>query len=464
MSVSPHASSGSLPRLLSDVPAEGAMSFDEHLSVHGPLPAVGGDPRAAADLIEEIRLSGLGGRGGAGFPTAVKLDAVARSRGRAVVVLNAAEGEPASRKDRVLMRSLPQLLLDGGILAAEALGSDELIVCACDRDDLGLVATALATRRYPGRRGDHVRVRFELVPHSFLSGEETALVRSLNGGPALPTFAPPRPGERGVQGRPTLVCNAETLAHVAMIARGGGAWFRQLGTEREPGSALVTLSGPVARPGVYEIERGAALVSLLEVAGGTTAQLRAALIGGYGGTWIGAEAFDDLRLCSEDLAPHGAALGAGVIALLDADACPVAETRRLVAWLAHESSGQCGPCVNGLHASSDTLGRLVSGCAHADDSGELLRLMSLTRFRGACRHPDGVVQMLDSALAVFAEELADHSMHGPCYACQARPRLPLPAATPPARPGRRGAPARQGRRGSSSARGRRDEDERRVPA
>lgn len=435
MSAAPAATEATLPRLLAGVTAGRPMSFEEHLAVHGELPALGGDRRGGTALIDELRHAGLSGRGGAAFPTAMKLEAVAKQRGRPIVVVNGAEGEPASRKDRVLMRSLPQLVLDGGVLAAEALGADEVIVCGCEREDLGLIANAIAERDYRGRRGSRLRIRLELVPHTFVSGEETALIQALAGRPALPSFVPPRPFERGVAGRPTLVDNVETLAHLAMIARGGADWFRALGTEREPGSALVTLSGPVAHPGVYEIERGVYLDSLLEVAGGLVGNLRAALFGGYGGAWIGAENLGDIRLCAEDLGAHGASFGAGIVALLDASACPVAELVQLVRWLSDESAGQCGPCVHGLGAIAQRLSELARGRGHRGGVEELRRLMSLTHYRGACRHPDGVVRMLDSALYVFAEELADHAASGPCAACAAPGRLPLPG-----QPGRTRAP------------------------
>src|SRR5262249_7723995 len=158
------------------------------------------------------------------------------------------------------------------------------------------------------------------VPGNYVAGQESALINHLNGGPARPTFTPPLPFEQGVRRRPTLVSNVETLAHVALIARHGPRWFRQLGPPSEPGSALVTLSGPVAAPGVYEIEHGAPLTALLEAAGGTTAPVRAALLGGYGGAWVGGESMHRLALSDEHLAPHGATLGASVVALLSENA------------------------------------------------------------------------------------------------------------------------------------------------
>ena len=175
--------------------------------------------------------------------------AVAASRGRAVVVANGAEGEPASLKDRTLMELVPHLVLDGAAIAAEAIGADEVIVGACEFADEGLdgIATAIAEREaaYGSGRGTP-RIRLVVVPGHYAAGQESALVNYLGGGPAKPTFTPPLLFEQGVGRRPTLVNNVETLAHVALIARHGAAWFRALGTPSQPGSALVTLSGPVA--------------------------------------------------------------------------------------------------------------------------------------------------------------------------------------------------------------------------
>ncbi len=231
------------------------MTLAEHLALHGPLPVSGGARRRrqrdrAAMLIEEIERSGLTGRGGAAFPTATKLRAVAGARGRAIVLANAAEGEPASLKDRTLLETLPHLVLDGGLIAAEAVGADELIVCACESSGGGLEAMeqAIAERSDDRSGGAVAKVTLASVPSHYVAGQETALVNYLAGGPALPTFTPPLPFEQGLRRRPTLINNAETLAHIALIARHGAEWFRQLGTSSQPGSTLVTLSGPVAHP------------------------------------------------------------------------------------------------------------------------------------------------------------------------------------------------------------------------
>jgi NADH:ubiquinone oxidoreductase subunit F (NADH-binding) len=419
---------GALPRLLAGIPAAGAMSLDEHLTVHGQAPvfARGRGRRSESPLIEQIEQAGLRGHGGAGFPTATKLRAVAASRRRAIVVVNAAEGEPASLKDRTLMQTLPHLVLDGAQLAAQAVGADELIVCVCETAQASVEASTRAISERRGMPSDATRVHLSAVPGTYIAGQEAALVNHLGGGPAIPTFTPPLVFEQGVRRRPTLVANAETLAHVALIARHGPEWFRQLGTPSQPGSALVTLAGALAHPGVYEIEHGASLMSLIDAAGGMLANPRALLVGGYGGSWIGGEFLRGIALSDEHLAPHNASLGAGVVLLLSQDACPVAETARAARWMAGQSAGQCGPCVHGLDSIAGAVEEIAGGHAQRDATQRIDHLATLVRGRGACGHPDGAVRFVTSALDAFAPEFAEHARHGPCEGCARPSELPLP--------------------------------------
>jgi NADH:ubiquinone oxidoreductase subunit F (NADH-binding) len=423
-----------LPRLLVGVDGQGPMALEQHLAVHGPLQAVEHRParlrkrHAEHPLIEQIGQAGLGGRGGAGFPTARKLSAVLESRGRAIVVVNAAEGEPASRKDRMLLQALPHLVLDGAELAAEAVAADELILAICESAPACLESVGMAIEERRRLLGRPAPIQVRAVPGDYVAGQESALVNHLNGGPATPTFTPPLPIEQGVARRPTLVSNPETLAHVALIARHGPSWFRQLGTASQTGSALVTLSGPVARPGVYEIEYGAPLASLIDAAGRTASRPRAVLIGGYGGSWIGGELLGGIRLSDEHLACHDAGFGAGVVLLLSEDACPVAETARTSRWLADQSSRQCGPCVHGLEAMATTVAEVASGVAEGHVGERISQLAALVRGRGACRHPDGAANFVLSAIEVFGPEFSDHARRGPCDACGRPAELPLPPA------------------------------------
>jgi NADH:ubiquinone oxidoreductase subunit F (NADH-binding) len=417
-----------LPRLLQGVPAQGAMTLRTHLTTHGPPPSAHRrHRREEGALIDLVEQAGLGGRGGGAFPMAKKMRTVAAARGKPIVVVNATEGEPASLKDRTLLEALPHLVLDGAALAARAIGADEAIVCVCESAGVGLERTAHAIaerERLPGR---WPRIVLTTAPEGYVAGHESALVNHLNGGPPKPTFSPPMPFERGVHRRPTLVNNAETLAHVALIARYGPRWFRELGLSEQPGSTLITLTGPVAYPGVYEVEYGASLSSLLDAAGGTKSRVRAALLGGYAGTWVDASVLLDLELSNVHLAPHGASLGAGVVLLLSEDACPVAETARITRWLASQSAGQCGPCVHGLAALADTFEQICKGVASKHAGARLEQLAALVGRRGACAHPDGTARFAMSAVDVFAQELTDHARQGACNACARPSELPLPS-------------------------------------
>ncbi|MCA1689622.1 MAG: proton-conducting membrane transporter, partial [Actinobacteria bacterium] len=338
---------------------------------------------------------------------------------------------PASAKDRLLLSALPHLVIDGAVLCAGALGAGEVVVAAGERPARTAVERALAERN----GSDRVAIRVLQAPDGFVSGEETALLQFLGGGPAKPTATPPRPFERGLDRRPTLVQNVETLAHVALIARHGPDWFRSIGAAEDPGSALVTLSGGVAGPGVYEIPCDAGLSGLLDAAGGLPGPARAVLVGGYFGSWVDARAIGDgLRLDAASLRRFGARRGAGVVAVLPDSACGPAETARVLAYLAGQSAGQCGPCINGLPAIADMVGRMVAGTAPPDAGDHLRRWGSVLPGRGACHLPDGVVRFAASALSVFAAEFADHHRHGPCRACAARtlviPRAPRPEEVP----------------------------------
>jgi NADH:ubiquinone oxidoreductase subunit F (NADH-binding) len=416
-----------LPRLLAGVGREGAVTLEDHLAIHGPAPVPAKRRRRGdTELIDELQRAGLKGRGGAGFPTAVKMHAVLGARGRArAVVVNATEGEPASLKDRTLLRTVPHLALDGAVLAAHAVGAGEVLLCVSEAsaETARSAQQAIAERR---RLAGDVDIRLVAAPHTYVSGQETALVNFLNGGPALPTFTPPMTFEKGVGGRPTLFSNVETFAHLALIARHGADWFRSLGTPEDPGSALVTMTGPVAHPGVYEIEHGSSLASLIDAAGGLREDVRAVLVGGYAGAWIDGAELDSIALDEVSLAAYGATLGAGVVCLLGARGCGVAETVRVARWLSEESAGQCGPCVHGLDAVAGRLAELAGGAVGYEGAERIGRLASVIRGRGACRHPDGAMRFVTSAMSVFATEFADHARHGQCAACGARPTLPLP--------------------------------------
>ena len=403
-----------LPRLLAGLDPTGApMTFAEHARVHGELPH-----RSPHELIESIERSGLRGRGGADFPTARKLRAVAARRRVSAVVVNGSETEPASSKDRLLLSRMPHLVLDGAVLAAGAVGAREVIVKVGDSaaDALAALEGAISVR------SDGVPIEVVTAPEGYVAGEESAVVHYLNGGPELPTYVPPRPYERGYRGRSTLIQNPETLAQIALVARFGEHWYRELGTSADPGSALVTISGAVAAPGVYELAFGTPMTDLIDAAGGATEPLRALLVGGYFGTWVEASPAMRLRLAREDLRSLGCSLGSGVLIALGESACGLHESARVIDYLAAQSAGQCGPCTYGLRAIADAMAALAAGNGRDRERDRVLRWASEIRGRGACHHPDGAVRFVASAVSVFAHEIESHRR----TRCTARPAgLPL---------------------------------------
>ena len=408
-----------MPRLLPVNSGAEPPSLAEHLARYGPLRPSGLDRRRREAIIAEVDRSGLTGRGGAGFPTARKLAAVAAGRSP-VVVANGTEGEPASAKDKVLLARSPQLVLDGAVLAAEMVGADraEIVVHQAVRE---IVDDAAAERRRAGF--DQIRIRVVTAAERFVAGEASAVVHWIERGLPTPTRTPPRLSERGFDGRPTLVQNVETLAHLALIGRYGAPWFRAVGTPQEPGSMLVTIVGAVNQPSVHEIAIGTSLQEVLSLAGGASAPLQALLLGGYFGSWADAEAAATLPFSSAGLAILGAGVGAGLIAALPADSCGLVETASVVRYLADESAGQCGPCLFGLDAIAGQLQRIAEG--RTSDLSMLRRWLGQVEGRGACHHPDGVIRLVRSTLALFGPELERHAQ-GWCRGTRPAGVLPVP--------------------------------------
>ncbi len=376
-----------------------------------PIPAVF-DPSWSVALVTALETSGLTGRGGAAFPSSRKLAAAHADRRDGVIVVNGMEGEPASDKDKVLLTRTPHLVLDGAQVLAAAGGASRIVVCVPAGHDqvAAAVVHAMAERAALG----YAPLSEELVrpPDRFVAGEESALVRWIDEGRALPSFRPDKGVRLRIGTRSALVHNAETLAHVAVIARHGPQVFRARGMPEEPGTSLVTISGAVACAGVVEIDRGTPLRDIVARATPTD-DIAAMLVGGYGGAWVGPQHFET-PYASMPLRTIGASAGVGIIAVLGSPACGVAETARLAHYAAWQSSGQCGPCVFGLPALADDLSRLSQGRTDPTLMARLVRRLGEIDGRGGCRHPDGAVGMIRSALDVFAADVAAHGRGEPC--------------------------------------------------
>jgi NADH:ubiquinone oxidoreductase subunit F (NADH-binding) len=366
------------------------------------------------ELVRLTTAGGLRGRGGAGFPFATKLTATADSRGRPVVVVNGAEGEPASAKDSALLLLRPDLVLDGAMAAAYALRAGAVHVVVPE-DRPGVVEgvrTALAARAArPRRERDPVRARLHVAAARFVAGQAHAVLQLLSGRPGLPVTAWAPAAVEGLGGRPTLLSNAETWAQVAVALRLGAARFTAVGDAAEPGTVLLTVAGDGPDATVLEVPTGRRLDEVLAATGHDPDG--PVLTGGYHGTWLPAGGARGLALTRAAFAAAGGSLGAGVLLPLPLGSCPVARTAAIATYLAEESAGRCGPCRNGLPALAGRL-RTVSETGF-DAASDLTHLLARVTGRGACAHPDGTARLVASLLEVFPQEVAAHEM-GRCDA------------------------------------------------
>ena len=420
-------------RLLAGAP--GPEDLVAHYRRLGPLP----DLRRPDELVEAIDRSGLGGRGGGYFPLIRKVRLARSSPGRPLIVVNATEGEPAVAKDRTLLRNRPHLLLDGAQVLAAAAGAERVFVAVHrGRPETADLLRAVAAREEeatrpaggPGRRSaDPVPVEVVAVPDRYIAGESSAVVSWIDGGPARPAGRIRPTAECGIAGRPTVVSNAETVAHLALLARRGPDWFHRATGPGGPGTALITVTGDVGRPGSVLEVAGAVTVGDVLAAGGG-ADPRAVLIGGYTGSWADGDLATDLTLQPGPLAALDAGIGCGLVAALGSHRCPLVETAHLVRWLSGQRAGQCGTCDTGMPA----LAELVDGVAAGRRAGRrsLAHIVGLGQTiagRGLCGLPDGTVAMVESALRAFPAETRLHRRHR-CTGRVDDPLLPLPGDRP----------------------------------
>jgi NADH:ubiquinone oxidoreductase subunit F (NADH-binding) len=387
---------------------------------------LGGDRRCVARpapvTVDVDRLAGLAeaaqlrGRGGAGFPFAVKLRTVdqhARTSNRpAVAVLNGEEGEPASAKDRVLMTLRPELALQGLVLVAGALGAERAFAYVSDRlsrERLTTVALATAAARHGDLAGLHVVD----APAGYVSGEESAVVRALSGGPAKPTHKPPRPFEAGVDGLPTLVSNVETLAHLARLVEDGG---------RHTPSVLLTLVSDRGDRVVVEVPETVTLREVLIWQGLDPGHDRYdVLLGGFFGQLIKART---LWRTVRDLASrqYADSLGCGVVLVLH-DTCPVTAVAEILHHLDLQNARQCGPCFKGIPSMAGVVDDLAHGRAGREDLVRLAGWGTGLRGRGACGTLDAACGVVSSLLERRGELVARH-LTKPCRRCAEHPERP----------------------------------------
>ena len=400
-----------LPQLTPGFDLVERLDLPMHLKVHGPLEPMGGEQ--LAQLSERINLKG---RGGAGFPFHKKLRSVAEAairRGvRPVVVVNGSEDEPACRKDTVMINRAPHLILDGALLVAEALGARTLVVGVTRESTQRSMEAALSERGLTNRRGATIRARVQRNPVRMVTGAAASLVRSIDGGPAIPPGRKTSASQNGVGGAPTLLSNAETFAQLAIAARIGAERYGNTGLYDEPGTVMLTVSGAVARPMVIEAPTGVPLRYILQLAGAPPMP-QGVLTGGYHGKWLDSATVNEAIVSRNSLDAVGGALGAGAILPISTATCPLGESLRVAQWLAEESAGQCGPCYLGLPAAARGMEDILNGGGPAALEA-LKQVANAVKRRGACSHPDGSAMFLESTIKAFTDDLAAHVLGNGC--------------------------------------------------
>ena len=369
-------------------------------------------------IIEEVKASGLRGRGGAGFPTGLKWSFVPRGTGKPTYLMcNADEGEPGTFKDRDIMRFDPHLLIEGMIMAGFALGVHDAYIYIRGEflHEANVLNGAIREAYEANLLGESIlgtKYGMNLTVHrgagAYICGEETALIESVEGKPGRPRFKPPFPAVEGFYRCPTVVNNVETLATIPAILEHGGAWHGAIGIGNSTGCKIFSVSGDVNKPGNYEVPMGTPLKTLIEDhAGGLKhgSVPKVVIPGGSSTPWLLAEHYD-VPLTYEDVVEAGSMLGSGAVIVMDETADLLAVTRRLAHFYAHESCGQCTPCREGTGWLERVLNRIESGQGLESDAAVLEEAARHMAGRTICALADGAAAPVLSLLEHFPEEIS----------------------------------------------------------
>jgi NADH-quinone oxidoreductase subunit F len=403
-----------------------AVGLDGYVSAGGYAGLRAAVTMSDADIVEVVKASGLRGRGGAGFPTGMKWGFVPRDTGKPTyVVVNFDESEPGTCNNRELVEREPHRLLEGTAIAARAIGCETAFIYVRGEYlwQSIVLERAIAEAYEGGYLGADVAgsgTRIDIVLHrgagAYICGEETALLNSLEGLRGQPRLRPPFPAVEGLYASPTVINNVETLMNVPDIVERGADWFREVGTEKSPGTKMVTISGKVERPGNYEIALGTPFREVLEELGGGMlggGTLKAWTPGGSSTPMLTA-AHIDTGLDYESLAAAGSMLGTAAIMVMDQTDCVVDCAQRMVAFYAHESCGKCTPCREGSWWATRVLERIEHGYGREVDIPVMHDVGKNTLFRAFCALADGTASVINSSLQHFADEYEEHVRLGRC--------------------------------------------------
>lgn len=375
----------------------------------------------AEDIVAELKKAGLRGRGGAGFPTGVKWDKVLNHRVKEhYFVCNAGEHEPGTFKDRHLLKTLPHQLIEGCLIAAHTVQAKAAFIYVNheyeeERANLKKALAQATARGFVGKNvlgsGYDIEIQVFEGHGSYVAGEETAMLESMQGRPAMPRQKPPfYPTDFGLYGKPTLVNNVETLCNIPRILYKGAAWFTEVGTEKCPGTMMFSLSGSVNRPGVYEMPMGVTIRELIEKCGGGVAggrQIKAVFPGGPAFSMVTADQLD-LQMDFDSLKKAGTGLGSAGTIVIDDATCMVAATLKYSNFFKVESCGQCPPCRMGTNNLATLMAKIEEGQGTQKDMDSLLQLCGFVKGTGYCTLVTGAAVLVQSSVKLFQKEYEEH--------------------------------------------------------
>jgi len=378
------------------------------------------------EIIDEVKASGLRGRGGAGFPTGLKWSFISRNApGEKYVVCNSDEGEPGTFKDRDILRYNPHQLIEGMIIAGYAIGANlgYNYIRGEFWEPYERFERALEEARKAGFLGQNLLgsgFDFELHSHlgggAYVCGEETALLESIEGKKGQPRYKPPFPAHFGLYGRPTIINNTESLASIPVILEKGGEWFRDLGVEHSGGAKLFSISGNINNPGVFEIPMGTPFAELLELAGGMKdgRRIKAVIPGGSSSPVIPGEQMMELTMDYDAIAAAGSMLGSGAVIVLDDSNCMVKVLERMSYFYYEESCGQCTPCREGTGWLYRVVHRIENGRGSRQDLELLGDVAGKIAGRTICALGDAAAMPVQGMLKHFRDEFEYHIEHKRC--------------------------------------------------
>ena len=374
-----------------------------------------------AQVVQELKTSGLRGRGGAGFPTGVKWDKVLNHRVKErYFVCNAGEHEPGTFKDRHLLKTIPHQLIEGCLIASRTAQAKASFIYVNheyeeERENLKKALAQAKERGFVGKNilGSGIDIDLQVFEGhgSYVAGEETAMLESMQGRPAMPRQKPPfYPTDYGLYGKPTLVNNVETLCNVPRILHKGAAWFTQVGTEKCPGTMMFSLSGAVNRPGVYEMPMGVTMRELIERCGGGVPggrNIKAVFPGGPAFSMVTADQLD-LPMDFDSLKKAGTGLGSAGVIVVDDATCMVRQTLKFSNFFKGESCGQCPPCRMGTINLATLMTKIEAGEGTQKDLDSLLQLCGFVKGTGYCTLVTGAAVLVQSSVKLFRHEFEDH--------------------------------------------------------